>query len=133
MSPLTNPVRPLALVFYNPSVTTTNIPAAVQEYGNNSATRIIFDISAFVECKVTVNVFTAAPNGGSLRIQYSTDNSSFSDLTANASLTATGLIQAAWQTIPDAAKGQEVYMRIVTSGGNAADDPITVQVVLSLR
>lgn len=128
------PNRPFAFAFFNGVVTTTNIPAAIQEYAGNTATRWMMDLSLFVESKVTVCVATAAAAGANLRIQYSLDNSSFSDLTTNVSLqTQLFPAQSTWSTIPDAAKGQEVFLRVVTSNGNATDDPVTVQVVLNLR
>lgn len=132
--PLTMPPRPFAFAFFNGVVTTTNIPAALQEYASNTATRWMLDLSLFLEAKVTVCVAVAAAGGANLRVQYSTDNSTFSDLTTNASLAVLASpATSTWSSIPDAAKGQEVFLRIVTSGGNATDDPATVQVVLNLR
>lgn len=132
--PLVNPQRPLFMMAFNPAVTTTNIPAAITEYGSNTAHHFKLDMSGYVECRIHVSVFTNAPAGANIRFQYSLDDStSWTDLTTNASLVATGRVESTWSSIPSGALGGDVYIRIVTDGGNAVDDPITAQVMLKLR
>lgn len=132
--PLTLPQRPMLMMYYSPAVTSTNIPVAVQEYNNNSGDRSKMEFTGFVECRIMIRVFTAAAGGANVRFQYSTDESSWSDLTGNAILTSTGNASSAWAAIPAGAlTGGDVWVRVVTSDGNATDDPLTAMLALHLR
>lgn len=128
------PQRPLYIMHYSPAVTSTNIPAAVQEYNNNSGDRFKVDLTGFVECRAQVRVFTPAAAGANFRYQYSTDESTWNDLTTNASLLTAGTASSTWAAIPVAAlNGADVWIRVVTDGGNGVDDPLTAMAMLHLR
>ena len=96
-----------------------------------------------VNDRVTVNLTTGFTNvlfrchvstGGvsaSVKLQYSTDASTWNDLTTTISLVGTGLKASTSQAIPAGAKAL-IIIRLVAAGGNGTEDPVTNGVVMEL-
>jgi hypothetical protein len=66
-------------------------------------------------------------------LQYSTDQSNWFDLmTERLACGTLGVLESAWEDIPAGAK-QDVFIRIVGSGGNGTLDPQFRRVELQVR
>lgn len=103
------------------AVTITNIPAAVTEVSGTYRIRV--DLTELSWIRTGVRVAAQAAAGGTIRVQYSLNESSWFDLgSATISLVGTGTKVTAYEAIPAAARA-DVFLRVVTSGGNAVDDP----------
>lgn len=103
------------------SITITNIPAAVTEIAG--LYRIKVDLTDLAWFRVGARVGVAAAAGGVVRLQYSLDDSNWFDLGAAAvSLVGIGTKVSSYEAIPVGARA-DVFLRAVTSGGNAVDDP----------
>jgi hypothetical protein len=112
--------------------TVTNIPAATTEFP--AAPRLRTDLSFWNEIQYMASVFVVGNAGSNLFLQYSTDAAAWSTLTSNTiSLSATGApTRTAFENIPAGAKA-DVYLRVVTNGGDAAADPIVGYIYMILR
>jgi len=100
----------------------SNMPLAATELGGGDF-RIKADLSQFTEVRFVSRVaggtFVA---GMTLKAQYSTDESAWADLTATVASNAAGTKVTAWEAIPDPAKA-DVFLRVVSAGGNGTADP----------
>jgi len=85
------------------------------------ANRTIVDLTNFANCRLLARVSTTGSTA-SIKAQYSTDGTNFSDLTTTISLSGTGLKAGASQAIPAGAKAL-VVLRLVATGGNGTEDP----------
>ncbi len=89
---------------------------------SNVADRVIVDLTNFTNCRLLARVSTTGSTA-SIKAQYSTDGTNFSDLTTTISLNGTGLKASASQAIPAPAKAL-VVLRLVAVGGNTTEDPV---------
>lgn len=99
--------------------TFTNLGAGPTE--PNAENRFQTDLTGYTEARLLGRIKIAGATS-SLKAQYSTDGSSFSDLTTGFSMATTGIKASAWTVIPTAAKTL-VEVRIVGFGGNGTEDP----------
>lgn len=120
-----------------------NMPAAETEFMvgvsgiNNPANRIRYDLTDAEQIRLQVNVENAGATNGEIRIQYSTDQSSWNYLdNGNTGLgqnvSTTGLKVSSWSTIASGAKG-DVYLRLTGINGDAAADPDFGLIQLQVR
>ncbi len=127
-----------------PAGTDTNQALAVTEFpGAVTTNRAVADLRGAKFARISANVgATAAVAGAYLQGQYSLDGGS-TFLFLNGLLTTSGgpktLIDATsstvtgpWVAIADAAKRASVVVRIVSTGGDGAVDPVLGQVQLQV-
>lgn len=86
------------------------------------------DLRRSTKFRIQAVVNVNAAGGGTLRLQYSSDNSSWSDAEASGtgadiSITGTGHVVGAWGTLASGANIQTCYLRTAGYGGNGTDDP----------
>jgi hypothetical protein len=98
--------------------------------------RIHADLTGMTDYRFSANTLTGLA-GTTLKIQYSTDGTTWVDLTttistASASLRKVPTSAGTWNTLPTAAAG-EVQLRLVTSGGDNASNVVVAQVQLETR
>jgi hypothetical protein len=84
------------------AVTHTNVPAALTEVAG--VYRIRIDLSGLTWVRCGARVQLGVTGGGTIKVQYSLNESSWADLCSGVSLAATGTPVSAWELIPDAAK-----------------------------
>ena len=109
--------------------TFTNLPAADTEVAN--ADRQTLDLSAYSYCSMVAYVQVAG-NTGVACIQYSLDNSVWTDLTGTIPLSSTGMKRSVRVPIPAAAR-TIVVVRMVGRNGDTLEDPaLGVGVTLEL-
>lgn len=126
----------IPITLHGRETTVGSIPAGIQEIGGVISFRAKYDLANFVQAKVSASVRTAGNSGSHLRIEYSTDQSSWNSLGAGTApqclLDATGLQESAWSDIAAAAKA-DVYIRCVTVDGNGSASPVIGTVIVTLR
>lgn len=103
--------------------TLTDSPNAVSEV---LLCRTKIDLSPFIEVCLGQTIVTTSASANSPRayLEYSLDESAWAALTVQTvSLAVSGAKRTAWETIPTAAK-KEVFIRLVTNGGDGVADPV---------
>lgn len=126
----------VSVVVNTGSLTVTNIPAAVQELSGTRRHRVKFDGTGFARVRLALSLSTAAPTGGTARayIQYSLDDATYVTVgsgtgTETCSLVSNATTVSDYITMPAPAQA-DVWWRVVTQGGDGADDPILGLVAL---
>ena len=109
-----------------------NMPATLTEFRNVLNTRTKLDLTSSTQSRITVRQAVVAYAGSQLKVQYSTDDATWYDLSAIAlSTTANVTLAGTWTNVPAGAKA-DVFVRIVGIAGNGVVDPsfglITLQV-----
>lgn len=113
------------------------MPSGLTEMFNQTTRRTMHDLSRAKEARLLVNVGSVAGAAGSeIRIQYSSDQTSWSYLDGasgpGAAINAAGLRTSPWVNLAAGATGN-VYLRAVGIGGNGAADPRFGTVELQIR
>lgn len=96
---------------------------------SNAADRHVIDLTGAVSCRIQAHVTTAGSGTGLLKLQYSSDGSSWADLTNTVALATTGLKQSTALALPGGAAGLRV-VRVVAVSGNGTEDPVVGAVAL---
>ena len=104
----------------NASVTWTNMPSAATEFTGLPRTR--YDLTSADDVRLIVCVGVAGAASSTLRIQYSTNQSAWVDLTPTVAVNATGVRESAWAAVPAGAKA-DVFLRILGQSGDGTVDP----------
>ena len=112
------------------AVTHTNVPAALTEVAG--LYRIKIDLSWMTSVRCGARVQLGVTGGGTIKVQYSLDQASWFDLCSGVPLTAAGTLVSAWELVPEAAKA-DVFLRVVTVGGDGVADPQTRGVYIQAR
>jgi len=114
----------------------TNQPAALTELFGTTVGRLKADLTASAQVRLQTNVATAGATAAALRVQYSTDQSSWSYLDGSAGpsvgVGTTGLKVSSWVAPAAGAKG-DVFLRVVGISGDATADPAFGHVLLQVR
>ena len=101
----------------------TNQPGALTEIYGAARNRTKVDLTNATEARFLCNVATTGDAAATLKVQYSTDQTAWTDLPgANASIGTTGLKVSAFTAVPAGAK-QDVFLRVVGLGGDGSEDP----------
>lgn len=114
------------------AVAWTGMPAAETEIFGNTNRRTKTDLTDFLQCRVSVAVTAAGFAGSKIKIQYSTDEAAWTDLTSTVIIDATGVKVSAWADIPTAAKA-DVFIRGAGIDGNGVANPSIGTVMLQVR
>lgn len=135
---ITRPIL-VPLAYDNPVavITWTSMPAALTEFNSQTRTRTKVDLALFTEARMVGNVIAAGVAGAELRVQYSTDQSSWAYLDGSAGpalLLTNGsvLVVGGWVTLAAPAKA-DVFLRLVGIGGNGATSPTFTNVGVQFR
>lgn len=96
------------------------------------------DLTGFTQFRLTFRVATVGTAGSDLRVQYSTDDSSFSNLDGSNGPevvlgNSTGHKDSGWVNLAAGAIGADRYLRIMGKDGDGAADPVVRQLTLWLR
>jgi hypothetical protein len=125
-------VCPTRVMINVSNVALTNMAAALTEFAGTVHRRCRVDLTNAGRCRLTARVSTAGAAGATLKAQYSTDESVWTDLTATLSLAAIGTVASVWQAVPAGAKG-DVVVRVVGQGGDGAADPVIGNVLIEAQ
>jgi hypothetical protein len=124
---------PTVLALIGASVTWTNMASAQAEFGPNANYRTKIDLSKGEKLRLVRSMGVAGSASAVIWLQYSTDQSNWFDLmTERLACGTLGVLESAWEDIPAGAK-QDVFIRIVGSGGNGTLDPQFRRVELQVR
>ena len=108
--------------------TYTNLGAGPTE--SNAADRAVCDLTGRTNARFSAHVSTQGVNG-LFKVQYSTDASSWADLTGTIAAAGAGIKASALGAIPAGAKAL-VILRIVGVSGNATEDPVMNAAVVEI-
>lgn len=113
----------------------TNMPLALTEMSNTVHRRIKTNFANIGQIRLSVRVSTAGVSAAILYTQYSTDESAWSTLTTNtvSLYTPTSTKVSAWENVPTGAKASDVFVRLVTSGGDGNADPVVGNIYLQTK
>jgi len=101
----------------------TNMPAAETEFRAVLNTRTKIDLTSANNSRVIVRIGTAPVANAKIKVQYSTDDTNFSDLcSVTMPATANKTNVGDWTAVPGGAK-QDVFVRVVGVDGNGSADP----------
>ena len=117
--------REFTILADNAGVTMTNIGTAFVQVGANSI-RSKVDMTGFTDCRICIGVNKVGTGTQDWQCQYSTDESSWVNLTpavSNAGAAGEKLLVGAFGAIPAGAKA-DVFIRVVGKSTTAADDPV---------
>jgi len=99
------------------------MPSATTELFGAPRNRTKVDMTSASQARYLLNVSTAGTATATLRVQYSTDQTSWTDLPgATAAINTTGLKVSAFTAVPAGAK-QDVFLRVVGQNGDGVADP----------
>lgn len=104
-----------------PARTWTNQPAGPTEFTVPIRSRM--DLSSATDLRLNFETTTLGVTAA-LRVDYSTNGTTWTTTGAQVSIGAVGLKTGSWVALPAGAKA-DVWLRIVAVGGNAVEDPVT--------
>ncbi len=111
----------------------TNQPVAVTELFAFTRNRTKMELTSANQSRFLVNVAVAGSAASTLRVQYSTDQTTWTDVPgASVATNTTGLKVSTFTAVPAGAK-QDVFLRVVGQGGDGAADPSYGGVALQLK
>jgi hypothetical protein len=125
-------VSPFVVTVCGSGVAWTNQPAGVTELFGGTDFRTKVDLTNYTQVRMTARVGVVGAATAVLRLQYSTDEAAWVNLTSNLAINATGVKASAWENLPAGAKA-DVFIRVVGEGGNAAADPRIGTVTLQVK
>jgi hypothetical protein len=119
------------------SQTWFNMPAALTELFGSTLARVKVDLSGFSAFRLQANQAAGGAAGALLRVEYSTDQSTWTNLeetttTGDLVVAAAGLNVGAFAPIAAGAAG-DVYLRVVGLGGDGVADPAWRQLSIQLK
>ncbi len=98
-------------------------PAALTEIYGAARNRTKVDLTNATQARFLCNVATAGAAAATLKVQYSSDQTSWTDLPgASAGIGTTGLKVTAFTAVPADMK-QDVFLRVVGLNGDGSADP----------
>lgn len=111
----------------------SNQPAAVTELFALTRNRTKMELTGANQARFLANVVVAGAATSTLRVQYSTDQTTWTDLPGTSvSTAAVGLKVSTFTAVPAGAK-QDVFLRVVGDAGNANADPSYSSMALQLK
>jgi hypothetical protein len=108
------------------------MPAALTELLGTADRRVRVDLTDCDKCRLTTRVVTVGAAAAVLKVQYSTDEAAWADLTPAVAVNTTGAKATAWAAVPAGARG-DVFLRVVGQSGDGAADPVFGQILLEAR
>jgi acid phosphatase family membrane protein YuiD len=124
------PPTPVVIPLLQASITLTNQAAADTEVVGNYRTKV--DLTNATDVRLVVREVGTGAAGADLRVQYSTDESAWTNLTPEAAINATATVVTAWTAVPVGAKG-DVFLRMMVKDGDGVADPALRLVQVQVR
>jgi len=122
-----------------PGIVWTNMPAAVTTWLSSSSGTLtgdatyVTDFTEYTECRLFTSLQVAGAGATTLiKVQYSTDNSTWVDLVSLTIGNTTGAKDTNWASIPVGAR-TFIYIRLVGQNGDGAADPRFSPPILLIR
>jgi hypothetical protein len=132
------PIASVVPILINNGAPCTNMPADVTEIIGTNQHHIKYDLANAKQVRTSIRIGGTAGFAGSvIRVQYSTDESAWSEISAsppNAAFdTGTNRVTvSSWVDLVAGAKA-DVFLRAVGEGGDGAVDPVLVNVYAQFR
>jgi hypothetical protein len=118
------------------SPTWTDQPAALTELFGLTASRLKADLTAATQVRLVCNVVQAGSASAAIRVQYSTDQSSWTYLDGSSGpsvgVGTTGVKVSSWVS-PAAGAKADVFLRAVGVSGNGTADPSFSNILLQVK
>jgi hypothetical protein len=124
------PPAPVVIPLLQASIALTNQAAADTEVTGNYRTKV--DLTNATDVRLVVRQVGTGAVGADLRVQYSTNESTWVDLTPEAAINATATVVTAWTAVPVGAKG-DVFLRMMVKEGDGVADPALRLVQIQVR
>lgn len=122
-----------------PGVIWSNMPAGITTWLHTTSASLtgdatyVTDFTEYTECRLFTSLQVAGAGTTTLiKVQYSTDNSTWVDLVSLTIGNTTGAKDTGWQSIPEASR-TFIYIRLVGQNGNGAADPRFSPPILLIR
>jgi hypothetical protein len=113
-----------------------NQPASLTELFGTTAGRLKADLTNVTQVRLQATVVVAGAGTAALRVQYSTDQSSWSYLDGasgpSVNVNTTGVKVSSW-VAPAAAAKADVFLRVVGINGDATADPSFSNILLQVK
>jgi len=122
---------PVDIVKHGDTYTWTNMPAALTEHPLGGMRKKV-DLTKASKARLITRVTTAGAANAILKVQYSTDESAWTDLCGTPTIGTTGTKVGAWTDVPSGAKA-DVFIRLVGINGDGALDPVFRGVTLQVK
>ena len=127
---------PLCLPIVAGTVTLTNQAAADTELPATFY-RVKVDLAGYTEFRVVAQAAVIGASGADLRLQGSTDNSTFGNLDGASGpeidLTATGEKDSGWVSLAAAYRADNIRLRMIGKQGNSTADPVIRQLFVYFK
>ena len=111
----------------------TNMPAVLTEFRGILNTRTKLDLTTATQSRIIVRVGGAPVANAQIKVQYSTDESTWTDLcSVTMPATANKTNVGDWTNVPVGAKA-DVFLRVAGVGGNGNADPTFGLITLGVK
>ena len=110
----------------------TNMPATLTEFIALAIHRSKLDLTGATQARLVVRQTVAGATNAKLKVQYSTDESTWVDICLVAVGTGVATKAGAWTDIPAGAKA-DVFIRLTGIDGDGAADPAFGLIVLQVK
>lgn len=122
----------LAVPFLSSTTTLTSQPTADTELPAVNY-RLLLDLAAYTQVRASLRVATIGASTADLRFQYATtDAGTYANLTPELSLAALGEVNTGWQSLPVAARANDIRIRMMGKEGTTLS-PVVRQVILQFK
>jgi len=110
-----------------PTFSDTNGAAAEHEFNVTvTVSRLFASMYGVKRWRFVYRVAVAGPAGYQVKVQWSLDETNWTDLSSGyLAADAIGIVTTSWETLPIAARGTDVFFRMVAINGNGVADPGT--------
>lgn len=130
------PVTPVTVtLFSGTALTNSNVLTTGEEFNASQRNRFKLDTTNYTQISIMGHQTTGCGATGSLEIQYSTDNSTYTSTGASWSCTSSGAKDTAFVTLPVGARGQDVWFRAYYTAhtGAGTEDPAISSLFVRFR
>lgn len=106
------------------AITWTSMPSAQTEFNGATRNRVKVDLTGSNQIRLVVRITVVGATGSKLRLQYSTNESSWTDISTSGDVACDSVATTAgsWVSVPDAAK-TDIWLRITGLSGDGATSP----------
>lgn len=119
-------------VIVAPPMVFTNLGAGPVDL--SASIRLVCDLSKVTQVRVATMQSVSGGGTGDLKLEYSTDDSTWADLTTLIDLSTAAAAKAStWQNIPVGAQADMIVVRVVGINGNGTEDHTLKGIYLHTR
>ncbi len=125
---------PISVVHFLPMDTVwTDMPAADTEFKGSNIRRTRIDMTGSNTIRLGMSLNSGVSTGATIRVQYSTDLTTWTDMGTSITSAVQGLqVATSWATVPAGAKA-DVFLRLMGQGGDGVADPGFLQVFVQVK